>query len=305
MITLTGMRTNSTMGSMVLQVEEGTFKGYDGAELFFQTWAKKDPSAIILGVHGMGEHSDCYKRLAQGLAQSTFQLVMSDLRGHGRSSGKRGVGSIDEYVLDIKLFYEVVKTHFPQKPIFLLGHSMGGLVATKFLIRNAAELNKSLLGLVLSSPLFGIALEVPYIKRKSARLLAIMAPSLTLENEIHYDLLSHDSAVIQSYTSDSWRQDRVSPKLFLSILASIDYVFEQSGQIKLPFFMQQAGDDRIVSQPKGAEFFEKLEAKDKKIIVYKDMFHEIYNELAREKVFSDLSSWLNNHLNGALDHGVK
>src|ERR1700677_4450794 len=105
---------------MTTSIEEGTFKGFDDAELFFQTWPVGEPKAIIIGMHGLGEHSGSYKYLAQGLENSPYQLIMSDLRGHGRSAGKRGVGSIDEYVLDQKLFVDVVKNRFQNLPFFFL-----------------------------------------------------------------------------------------------------------------------------------------------------------------------------------------
>jgi lysophospholipase len=148
--------------TMDLQVEEGHFSGYDGSELFFQTWSKRSPEAVILGVHGFGEHSDAYKLLAEGLKETPYQLIMSDLRGHGRSSGKRGLGTIDEFVLDIKLFYEQVRSRFPKLPLFILGHSLGGLIVMKFLIRNG-RMDAS--GAVLSSPLTKLALEIPPINK--------------------------------------------------------------------------------------------------------------------------------------------
>jgi alpha-beta hydrolase superfamily lysophospholipase len=281
---------------MQLEVAEGLFKSYDGEELFFQTWSKKNPQGFILGVHGMGEHSSCYGFLAKSLENVNLQLVMPDLRGHGRSSGKRGLGSIDEYILDLKILVERFKSDHPHLPLFLLGHSMGGLVVLKYLIRNAEQANAGeISGSILSSPLLGINVEVPFFKKKSARLLSLLAPQLTLSNEIHYKELSHDEKVIKSYDSDNWRHDRVSPRLFLSLTSSMNYVLERCDKIKIPILLQQAGDDRIVSQAKGAEMFEKLKTLDKTIFVYKDMFHEIYNEVGREKVFSDLINWLNHH----------
>src|SRR5690349_8061237 len=106
------------MGHMGVTIEEGHFKGYDGSELFFQTWPQTSCRAAILGIHGLGEHSNSYRLLAEGLSGSGFQLIMSDLRGHGQSTGKRGVGSIDDFVLDIKLFHTVVKERFADVPLF-------------------------------------------------------------------------------------------------------------------------------------------------------------------------------------------
>lgn len=278
---------------MGLQVEEATFKGYDGAELFFQSWPKKSPQAVILGVHGLGEYADCYNFLAQGLEDTPYQLVMSDLRGHGRSSGKRGVGGIDEFVRDIKLFYSLVKARFSGLPIFILGHSMGGLIVCKFLIRHS---DAAFSGVVLSSPLMGIAVEVPAFKKKSAGVLAKVLPNLTLYNEIPLSHLTLDKRIVQTYESDHLRHDRISAGLFSEMLQSIDYVFHQSDKIRGPLLLQQAGDDLVVSRGKGKELFDRLKIPDKEYIVYEGYYHEIYNEVHREKPYEDLKRWLKGHL---------
>jgi alpha-beta hydrolase superfamily lysophospholipase len=278
---------------MDLQVEEGHFNGYDGSELFFQTWSKTSPAAVILGIHGLGEHSDCYNLLAEGLSESPFQLFMSDLRGHGRSTGSRGVGSIDDYVLDIKLFHSLVKNRFKNLPLYFLGHSMGGLILLKFLIRNG-DLGAS--GAVLSSPLLGVYEKLAAFKQKSAGILSKITPNLTLSNEIPFEKLSHYKKVVESYANDPWRHDRISAKLFIGMLESMDYAFNQVDKIKLPILMQQSGDDMIVSQKRAEEFFEKLTMKDKTQIVYDGYYHEIYNEVWRDKPFTDLKKWLEKHL---------
>jgi len=280
---------------MDLQVEEGNFEGYDGAELFFQTWSKISPKGVIIGIHGIGEHSDCYKLLAEGLSESPFQLIMPDLRGHGRSTGKRGVGSIDDYVLDIKLFHALVEKRFKDTPLFFLGHSMGGLTLLSYLVRNG---DKKIAGVVLSSPLLGVAVDIPMIKRKSASLLFRITPNLGLYNEIPFEDLSHYKKVIASYENDPWRHDRISPKLFISMLENIDSVFSQSDKLSAPLLMQQAGDDKVVSQKKAEELFEKLKINDKTQIVYEGYFHEIYNEIWRDKPYADLKKWLERHLPG-------
>jgi acylglycerol lipase len=274
-------------------IEEGTFEGFDGSELFFQTWPHEAPRAIILGIHGLGEHTDSYKRLAQGLKSAPVQLMMSDLRGHGRSEGKRGVGSIDEFVLDIKLFVKVVRQRFPNLPFFFLGHSMGGLVLIKLLIRNGSM---GASGAIFSSPLLGVAVKIPVIKEKSAGFLSKIVPNLSLSNEIPREHLTHDRAVIDEYNSDHLRHDRISPRLFVDILSNFDYVFQNKDKITLPILMQQAADDFVVSQKRAEEFFDLLPSQDKEKIVYQGFYHEIYNEVGRQKPFSDLIKWLQKHM---------
>jgi len=277
---------------MVTSVEEGTFKGFDDAELFFQTWPVANPSKVIIGVHGLGEHSGSYKHLAQGLENTPYQLIMADHRGHGRSSGKRGVGSIDEYILDTRLFVDVVRRRFPKLSFFFLGHSMGGLVVAKLLIRNGSM---GALGAILSSPLLGVTVKVSPLKEKSAGLLNILTPNLSLSNDIPNENLTHDKAIIEEYEGDILRHNRITPRLFDSMLKSFEYAFQNHDKISLPILMQQAGVDMVVSQPKAEQFFDLLTTRDKEKIIYEGFFHEVYNEIGRKKPYSDLIKWLDKH----------
>src|SRR5882672_8281753 len=111
---------------------EAVFNSFDDTEIYFQTWQVNNPKALVIGCHGLGEHSDCYKFVGDKLASHGIQFAIFDHRGHGRSEGKRGVGTIDEFVLDLKFFInDVMKLDIPR---FILGHSMGGLVVLKYLI---------------------------------------------------------------------------------------------------------------------------------------------------------------------------
>lgn len=273
---------------MNLTTEEGIFKGYDDSELYYQTWPK-DHKALLVGIHGLGEHSGSYRYLVDGLKDSPYQLVMADLRGHGRSSGKRAVGTIDQYILDTKLFLEEIKKHFPQVPFFFLGHSMGGLILTKFLIRNG---NLGALGAVFSSPFYGVAMKVPAIKAKAAGILASLTPRLTLSNEIVLSDLTHDPGCVEFHENDHWRHDRISAQLYMEMMKSIDYVFENHDQLQLPVLYQIAGADKVVSSKRTQEYFELLTCEDKTKYVYEGFYHEIYNEKERSKPIGDLIQWL-------------
>jgi lysophospholipase len=118
---------------------------------------------------------------------------------------------------------------------------------------------------------------------------------MTLFNEIKFDHLSHYKKVVETYADDPWRHDRISPRTFMSMLESFDYVYEQADKIDLPLLLQQAGDDLIVSQKRAEEIFERMKMKDKTQIVYEGFYHEIYNEVWRERVYADLLKWLDKH----------
>src|SRR5690606_26080608 len=140
------------------------------------------------------------------------------------------------------------------QPLVLLGHSMGGLVTTASVIKFGDMGAKSL---CLSSPLFGIAVEVPPFKEKLAKFTANVLPSLTLHNELNFEDLSHDPAVIEEYEKDILRHDRISTALYIEMINTIEFCNKSAERIQLPLFIQQAGIDRVVSRKSAELFFEK------------------------------------------------
>lgn len=274
---------------------EGYFDGYDGSELFHQSWQVKSPRATLVVTHGIGEHSESYNRFAQGMTGLGYDVIAWDLRGHGRSSGNRGtVGQFMEYAKDLDHFVKhlAIKGQLT-KPFYFIGHSMGGLVTALKIIEGGEADSK---GVVLSSPLFGIGVPVPQIKEQAARWVSQFLPKLTLHNEINYQDLTHDRSVTEEYDKDVLRHDQISVGLFVEMVATIEYVKTNADRFRAPVFVQQAGDERIVSRAATELVFEKLGSTDKTLKIYEDMLHEIYNEVGRAHVYADLSNWLEAHL---------
>ena len=274
---------------------EGTFRGYDGIELFFQTWGVTAPKGTVLITHGLAEHSECYQRLAEGLGNFGWNLIGWDLRGHGRSEGKRGyVKNFAEYSKDLNEFVKYLKTQLkPHEPLFLLGHSTGGLISIQTVIDYG---DLGFRALCLSSPLLGIAMTVPPIKDMAAKLIHRFIPSLTLNNDIIYEQLTHDKEIYQSYASDALRHDRISLSLYLGMIETMDYAMLNASKIKLPLFTQLASQDLITSVKASERFFERAGSQRKDLKVYKDYYHEIFNEVGRTLVYADLNSFLSGFL---------
>tara|TARA_B110001454_G_C12723326_1_gene436686 strand:- start:47126 stop:47983 length:858 start_codon:yes stop_codon:yes gene_type:complete len=268
---------------------EGYFKGYKNESLFFQSWQKKDPELNIIITHGMGEHSESYARLVNHFADQNISFFSWDLRGHGRSNGKRGyAANFNDFVYDMEIFLEeAFKTFKFKAPVILLGHSMGGLIQTKFLITNPNKFQ--IKAQVLSSPLFGFSVAVPPIKDKAARLLYSTFPKVTLGNELSHDMLTRDKAVIAEYEKDHLRHEVISSGIYLGMIDSFKMIFPRAHEITLPTFMQIAENDPVVSSAKAKEFFELIGASNKRIVIYGEgARHENYNDIHREKVFQDL-----------------
>ncbi|MBL7542268.1 MAG: lysophospholipase [Bdellovibrionaceae bacterium] len=271
------------------QRSEGYFKGYRNESLFFQSWEKSNPELNIIITHGMGEHSESYSRLIKYFEPNNFSFFAWDLRGHGRSNGKRGyAANFNDFVYDMELFLdEAFKTFKFKAPVILLGHSMGGLIQTKFLLTNQNKF--SIKGQVLSSPLFGFSVPVPAIKDKAARWLNTLLPKVTLGNELDNTMLTRDPEVILEFEKDHLRHQVISSGIYLGMIDGFAMVLPRAHEINMPTFMQIAENDPVVSSAKAKEFFESISAPNKRIIVYGDgARHENYNDIHRETVYQDL-----------------
>ncbi len=278
------------MGAMTVRTE-GSFDGHDGTELFYQTWTIPEARATLVVTHGMSEHSEAYDLFASGMTRRGWNIIGWDLRGHGRSQGKRGyVDEFKTFSEDLAAFIQFLERQGKLSlPYALVGHSMGGLISLRYLIDHG---HGRALACSLSSPLLKIAIAVPPLKDFAARILVRFAPKATLYNEIAYDQLSRDPEVLASYPKDPLRHDKIAPTLFFSMQESMAYVQAHSGSIKLPILMQLSGHDLVVDQKEAAKFFPTIGSKEKKLLVYDDSYHEIFNDLDRERVYQDLDLFL-------------
>jgi alpha-beta hydrolase superfamily lysophospholipase len=280
-------RSNCLMSAY--QRNEGYFKGYKNESLFFQSWSKAKPDLNIIITHGMGEHSESYSRLINHFEKDNYSFIAWDLRGHGRSNGKRGyVDNFNDFVYDMEIFLdEAFQTFKFKSPVLLLGHSMGGLIQTKYLLTNPGKFE--IKAQVLSAPLFGFSLPVPSIKDTAARFLNATFPKVTLGNEIENTMLTRDASVVAEFEKDLLRHTLISSGIYLGMIESFEMVLSRAHEITLPTFLQISEADPVVSTPKAKEFFDKISSSVKRIVMYGDgARHEGYNDIHREIVFQDL-----------------
>jgi alpha-beta hydrolase superfamily lysophospholipase len=276
-------------------ISEG--EGQSPCELFYQTWTGTDSRGTLVVTHGISEHSECYAKTAESLVNLGWDILAWDLRGHGRSEGKRGyVEHFTDYCRDLGAFLRHMKKgQSLEKPFALVGHSMGGLITLRYLIEPSAS--TPIPGAAsLSSPFLGLAIQVPFVKGLAAQLLNNVWPSFTMYNEIRYEYLTRDPEFLASYPKDTLRHGKISPALFLGMLKAIEEVKAAPDKIQLPILVQAAGQDKIVNLGATREFFPRIADKRKKLIVYEESYHEIFNDLDRVQVFRDLNAFLKEQL---------
>lgn len=280
-----------------IDLSEATLERAQNPSLFFRSHMAEHEKARMVIVHGLGEHSGRYLALADHLAGLGFSLWIPDLRGHGKSGGERGhVDAFDDYTRDVREILDRARTGKPaETPVFLLGHSMGGLVA----LLTALEHREMIDGLVLSSPALGVAVPLPAVKKIAVTCLARLFPRMGIKNELDPQNVSRDPEIVKQYIADPLVHDRVSTNWFVQFMGAIEKAFDRAADLQLPILVQAAGEDRLVDTHAVEAFFEKLTMPDRTLKVFSELYHEIYNatEPDREKVIAALTTWLTDRIN--------
>jgi len=274
----------------------GSFAGSDGVKIFYRHYPADSERARLVIAHGLGEHSGRYGNVVERLLPKGISVWIPDHRGHGRSEGKRGhVLNFVQYLTDLRSMIALAHDGgIGQRKCFLLGHSVGGLIA----LHIAQRFPELVDGVLTSSPALGMIVEVPAGKKILGSIMSHIWPGLTMGNELDAAKISHDQNVVSAYVNDPLVHDRVSTRFFTELMAAMETVNQQVSSIQIPILMQIAGDDHLVNARTAVQFFEKLELRDKTLHVYDGLYHEIYNEPAaqREQVLKDLEDWLEKRL---------
>ncbi|MDP3285513.1 MAG: lysophospholipase [Desulfobacterales bacterium] len=264
--------------------------------IFYRRYKADSEKAVMVIAHGLGEHSGRYVNVVERLVPKGITIYAPDFRGHGKSDGKRGhVLSFGEYLEDLHSIVETaLKEKKPGMKCFLLGHSMGGLIAINYAISRQATID----GLIISSPSLGVAVKVPAIKAALGKAMSSLWPGLSLNNELDASKISHDDKVVAAYKNDPLVHNRVSARWFTEFLCSMENANKEAKEIKVPVLMQIAGDDHLVNADAAKSFFGRLAIKDKTLHAYDGLYHEVYNERENDKkiVIDDLEAWINSHI---------
>jgi len=267
------------------------FAAADGLLLTRQAWRPEGaPAAVLAVIHGYGEHGGRYRGLAEDMAARGYAVHVHDLRGHGLSAGRRGhLGRFSDYLDDTAVFLDAVREEQPGRPLYLLGHSLGGLIATAYVEDRPDDV---LAGLILSSPFLRLGIPIPPLRLSVARLLSIVAPTVNVGNTVTAAALSHDQEVVRAYGTDPLNHHVATARWAAEAVAAQGAALSAAGSISLPFLLLYADADAIADPDAARELFEYVASADKTAYCYEGYFHEIFNETGRAAVLADLASWL-------------
>jgi alpha-beta hydrolase superfamily lysophospholipase len=271
----------------------------DGIDLQLTRWptAASPPRATVLVVHGLGEHAGRHGGLAARLGEIGFDVHAYDQRGHGRSGGPRGGLPADESMLtDLSAVIGHLRAQAPG-PLVLLGHSMGGLVAARFVAEELqpvpAAWSQPVDALVLSSPALDAELN-PLQKLLMA--IGALLPDMPAGNGLRPEWISRDPAVVEAYVDDPLVHDRITPRLARFILRGGAQVRAVASRWRTPTLLLWAGADRCVAPKGSAAFAAAAPAGAVRARAFEGLYHEIFNEPERDEVLAQLAGWLDERL---------
>jgi alpha-beta hydrolase superfamily lysophospholipase len=275
---------------IAMRHQESTARTADGLLLYSQTWLPDgEPKGMIAFAHGGGEHSGRYAHLGATLVNADYALHMVDLRGHGRSPGRRGhLMSWPEYHHDMAATLDGARQIAPGVAHFFGGHSLGGLIAASVALDGPQGCH----GVILSGPFFRPAWKPTPWKLALARLLSNLMPGLTLDNDFDPSTVSRSAEVVRAYRADPLVHDNVNTRGAVVILATQEIVLSRAAECSLPLLILQAGEDRLAAVPATREFFNAASSPDKTLRLYDGLYHEVFNEPEQDRVLADLIAWL-------------
>ncbi|MFZ1996811.1 MAG: lysophospholipase [Solirubrobacteraceae bacterium] len=275
----------------------GSFDGVLHRHIFWRSWTPDDAAAraVIVLVHGLGEHSGRYDHVVQRLVGEGYAVYTVDHRGHGRSDGPRAfIEDMDNVVADIDALVDRAGAAQPGVPVFMLGHSMGGLIGLRYALAH----QERLAGLILSAALAQLD-AVPKPLELVGRTLSVIAPRAPLI-AIDPAQISRDAAVVQAYRSDPLvHHGKVPARTAAQIADAVRRFPSTAGAITVPTLILYGTADGLCPPGGSVMLGERIGSADKTVKAYDGLFHEILNEPEREAVLDDIAGWLNTRGNAS------
>lgn len=268
---------------------ESDFRGGRNRLLFRRSWLPAAPERVLLLVHGYGEHSGRYEGFASWFAARGSAVQGFDLVGHGRSEGQRGhVARFEDFLDDLDALLAQVRSEQRGLPLYLVGHSMGGLIAAAF----AAERAPRIEGLVLSGPALEPVGAPGAFAGAVLGALRRVAPRAGAQRPLEPQALASDPAVGRAYREDPLVHQFITLSLASELLAAAERTRGAGARIELPTLLLHGADDTLCRPAGSLELARGIGSERARVEIYPGLRHEVFNEAERERVYRDLQGWI-------------
>jgi len=245
--------------------------------------------AVLVIAHGIGEHGGRYAQLADYFTKRNLAVWACDHRGHGKSDGKRGhVDNFDDYLADLGQMIRIAKDHSPGIKTFLLGHSLGGLIATFYAEKHPSDLD----GLIASGPALREKMKISPVTAFMGRTFSRIMPTFTTGTGLDPNLLSHDKEVVKKYVEDPLVHKVATARWFTEYRRAQEETMRLADGFTLPCLIIQGGADGIIDPTVATELYKRIKGSDKALKVYDGFYNESLNEIGKESVLADIDNWL-------------
>ncbi len=273
---------------------EGRFAGAYGLQLFYQAWlpAASSHEAVLVNLHGLGDHSGLYPNLAAHFPSRGIALYAYDMRGNGRSPGQRAyLSGWHEYRDDLRHFLKLVREWERGVPVFLLGNSLGGLVVLDY----ALHYPDGLSGVIAAAPPLG-RLGVPAFLMSLGRIMSRLAPRFSLRVGMDLTGLARDPAVVEAVLADPYFHRVGTARLSTEVTAAISRVQAEAGRFSVPLLILHGAADRMVPPDGSREFFAKVQHPDRELREYPEAYHGLFADFEHGQVLADVERWIRDRM---------
>jgi acylglycerol lipase len=278
--------------AIAASAQEEKIDSTKGVKIFIRSWRPQStPRAVVVICHGVNSHGGQYTWVGEQFASNGYVAYALDLRGRGRSDGERFyVEHVADYVSDVAATIAIARSRHPGLPVFLLGHSAGGVVSSIYVLENPSELT----GFICES--FAFQVPAPGFALAAIKGLSHVAPRLPVLKLKNEDF-SRDPKAVEALNNDPLTAHEVQPAITVAALVRADErLHDEFPLMKLPLLIMHGTDDKA-TVCKGSQFFyDTAGSKDKTLKLYEGHYHDLLNDVGKEQVMNDVLQWIAAHL---------
>jgi len=282
---------------------QGRVQTADQLELVWQSWVPVKPRGVIVIVHGLAEHGARYQETAEFLSGNSWAVYACDLRAHGLSpnppkAGRVHVNRFTDYFHDVDAMLGLAQKNHEGLPLFILGHSMGGLISISYVLAKP----ESVAGAIISSPALGTHPEFkpPLFLKIMVSILSFLAPRVLVDSELDTQAISRDPDVVKAYLDDPLISQKISARWYSELLKTMKRANANAGTLRTPMLLMQSGSDRLVDPDAPARWAKSAPEGLVELVVWEELYHEMLNEPEKDRVRARILGWLNKQENPAV-----